>query len=284
MNSTAAAHQHLNLLSSHLNQQQADYLASAAMALSPKYNSAFTVTNLLNPVLEESYKKQNDLTSNFQQVLSQSYQTNRNTNSSNNNNPANNTANSASNNSTSSSTNSSSSTTPTNASSSSNSSASNSSSSSSSSTPSSSSSSSSSSVSSLSSINNLKNNTSPLSSLNQPTHPSSLMNGNYPASFCPLPSSAGSVNGTAYFNYPHAHQSANQFNSSISQSMSNTPHSHHAYGGLQSAYHHSHTPYHYNTGVPSGIDNENLSSYSQIQYPNAPSWYSNPTDPRFASN
>jgi len=111
------------------------------------------------------------------------------------------------------------------------------------------------------------------------------MNGNYPASFCSLPSATGVMNGpmsgAAYFNYPH--QTANQFNANMGQSMNNAAHSHHAYGGLQSAYHHSHTPYHYNTGVPSAIDNENLSNYSQIQYPNAASWYSNPTDPRFAS-
>lgn len=50
------ASQHLNILSPHLNTQ--DYLASAAMSLSPKYNTAFSVSNLLNPVLEESYKKQ----------------------------------------------------------------------------------------------------------------------------------------------------------------------------------------------------------------------------------
>lgn len=48
--------QHLNILSPHLN--NADYLASAAMSISPKYNTAFSVTNLLNPnALEESYKK-----------------------------------------------------------------------------------------------------------------------------------------------------------------------------------------------------------------------------------
>ncbi|CAF0739286.1 unnamed protein product [Brachionus calyciflorus] len=68
------SHQHLNLLQNHLSNPE--YLASAAAisALSPKYNTAFNVTNLLNPVLEESYRKQQiqqqqqllDSTSNFQ--------------------------------------------------------------------------------------------------------------------------------------------------------------------------------------------------------------------------
>lgn len=52
---TSHHHQHLNLLHNHLN--SADY-AAAISALSPKYNTAFNVTNLLNPVLEDSYRKQ----------------------------------------------------------------------------------------------------------------------------------------------------------------------------------------------------------------------------------
>lgn len=50
-----STNQHLSILP-HIN--NADYLATAAMSLSPKYNTAFSVTNLLNPVLEETYKKQ----------------------------------------------------------------------------------------------------------------------------------------------------------------------------------------------------------------------------------
>lgn len=46
-----STNQHLNIL------PNADYLATAGMSLSPKYNTAFSVTNLLNPVLEDSYKK-----------------------------------------------------------------------------------------------------------------------------------------------------------------------------------------------------------------------------------
>lgn len=49
------SHQHLNLLHNHLN--NAEY-AAAISALSPKYNTAFNVTNLLNPVLEDTYRKQ----------------------------------------------------------------------------------------------------------------------------------------------------------------------------------------------------------------------------------
>jgi hypothetical protein len=67
-----AAHQHLNLLSSHLN--QADYLATAAMALSPKYNTAFNVTSLLNPVLEESYRKQQEAYHHHHQQQQQQHQ------------------------------------------------------------------------------------------------------------------------------------------------------------------------------------------------------------------
>ena len=77
----------------------ADYLTSAAMSLSPKYNTAFSVTSLLNPALEETYKissqfhhhhhhhhnQQHDLaTSNFLNSYSNRNNTNNSTTTNNN--------------------------------------------------------------------------------------------------------------------------------------------------------------------------------------------------------
>lgn len=272
-------HHNLNILSSHLNNP--DYLATAAMALSPKYNTAFSVTNLLNPVLEESYKKQQqqhqqqlqlqtqDASNSFSQALVQSYQNSRNA-----------TSNLLS------------------ASSTASSSSSSSSSSASSSTPSSSSNSNSSNSSSI----NVKH--SPTHNIQHPSF------GNYQASsFSSVPSSNSSISSSSssssssnssncppianpYFNY----QAATQFSSSIHPGSHLNPNQ-----GLNNP-NSSHLSHHYNlqqytnsaycngiggVGSSSSNDNENMGYVnSQIQsYSNPPaSWYPSPnSDPRFAS-
>ena len=264
----SASHQHLNILSSHLN--SSEYLATAtAMALSPKYNTAFTVTNLLNPVLEESYKKQqlhhqlqhhghHGHHHNHDNFILQSYRSNNSCGNS---------------------------ITP-------------------SSSSSSSSSSSNSSVSSTSSMQSIKHPSPSHSSHSLPPHPSLCNYQNSPnsssfpanshsiaapnasngsnASGLSLPTSA---NPNPYFSY-----ASNQFTSPLGSSqnqMANNFTSHHPYG-LSSAYQspYCNTIVNSNSTIAGSANESENYANAQLQYSNgsASAWYPTPGDPRFASN
>jgi hypothetical protein len=281
-NQMSQAHQHLNLLSSHLN--QADYLATAAMALSPKYNTAFNVTNLLNPVLEESYRKQQEAYNQQQFKSEPLVQSSRSSNI----NGATSTASAA--------------LTPSSLSSSSSSSSVKHPSpiSATASAPPSSSSSSSNQPSSY------QTSTTPTSSTSSSSFSSASL-------IVPSPSLPGANTLSAassstippYFNY----QSGSQFNQSNlmaaaahhSHHMQHNPahyHSHYGlptgaypspYGSGSSSHHGMHASVNSNgSSSASSISSTDAESMGyvnqQLQYSNPGNWYTNPNDPRFSSN